>query len=247
MIFLIASLSMLIDHIGYIFFPQEITWRIIGRLAFPLFAWGIVRGYSVTSSRWKYFLRLSILAGVSQVIWWRVFWTGYNVIFTFLAWILLFMVWDIAKSTALSIQSNFRLWNFGGCFLLGELLIFLFLIAFCIVWVADFLDFDYRWFWVLFLFVLYVFPKIFALMLSFILIIFYRWFDVSHIPSCLYMFDIGEKFSFCFHIQFLSLLWLALLYFTPIVRYDFRIPTLIKYSFYPLHLLVLYLIAVYTL
>ena len=32
---IIAMLSMLTDHIGYIFFPTDLTWRYIGRIAFP--------------------------------------------------------------------------------------------------------------------------------------------------------------------------------------------------------------------
>jgi len=43
MITILAFITMLIDHIGYIFFPFDEIWRIIGRIAFPLFAWGIVR------------------------------------------------------------------------------------------------------------------------------------------------------------------------------------------------------------
>lgn len=50
MLRLLAMLTMLIDHIGVIFFPDDIILRIVGRLAFPLFAWGIARGYRYTSS-----------------------------------------------------------------------------------------------------------------------------------------------------------------------------------------------------
>lgn len=34
----IAALTMLIDHIGMVFFPSVIGFRAIGRLSFPLFA-----------------------------------------------------------------------------------------------------------------------------------------------------------------------------------------------------------------
>ena len=37
MLKIIAAISMLIDHIGYMFFPDVIIFRIIGRLAFPIF------------------------------------------------------------------------------------------------------------------------------------------------------------------------------------------------------------------
>ena len=42
---LVAICSMIIDHIGLFFFPQYVMFRIIGRLAFPIFAFLI--GYSL--------------------------------------------------------------------------------------------------------------------------------------------------------------------------------------------------------
>ncbi|WP_127585520.1 TraX family protein [Paenibacillus koleovorans] len=61
----LAMITMLIDHLGVIFFKGD-AWRIIGRLAFPLYAYGIVQGYLRTRSLKKYVLRLSLLAAVSQ-------------------------------------------------------------------------------------------------------------------------------------------------------------------------------------
>ena len=64
---LIAMLTMLIDHIGYIFFPDDPVWRMIGRIAFPIYAYALVQGYKYTSSRWKYLGRLFVIALISQV------------------------------------------------------------------------------------------------------------------------------------------------------------------------------------
>lgn len=36
---------MLVDHIGLLFYPEYIGFRILGRLAMPLFAYGIANGY----------------------------------------------------------------------------------------------------------------------------------------------------------------------------------------------------------
>ena len=47
---LIAIISMLIDHIGAILFPSSEVLRIIGRLAFPIFAFIIVEGYFHTKN-----------------------------------------------------------------------------------------------------------------------------------------------------------------------------------------------------
>ncbi|QAT40398.1 TraX family protein [Clostridium sp. JN-9] len=59
---LLACLFMFIDHAGFILFPKMIILRLIGRMAFPLFAWFISEGYIHTGNFKKYILRLSIFA-----------------------------------------------------------------------------------------------------------------------------------------------------------------------------------------
>ena len=63
---IIAALSMLIDHIGYMFFPNVIIFRIIGRLAFPIFAYMIAEGCRYTKNKLRYFLTIFILALLCQ-------------------------------------------------------------------------------------------------------------------------------------------------------------------------------------
>ncbi len=63
----IAALSMLVDHIGMIFYSKQIEWRILGRLAMPIFAYGIARGFLYTSSLKKYTWRLFLFAVISQI------------------------------------------------------------------------------------------------------------------------------------------------------------------------------------
>lgn len=62
----IACLCMLSDHVGKMFFPQLPVMRMIGRLAFPLFAYGIAVGAVLTRSPMKYLTRIVLLALVSQ-------------------------------------------------------------------------------------------------------------------------------------------------------------------------------------
>jgi hypothetical protein len=64
---LIAMLTMLIDHVGFIFFPKSEIYRIIGRIAFPLYSWFLVQGYLHTRDHKKYMWRLFWLACLSQV------------------------------------------------------------------------------------------------------------------------------------------------------------------------------------
>lgn len=63
----LACLFMIIDHIGAALFPEYIFFRIIGRLAFPLFAWMIALGYTHTKDPIKYMKRLAIFALISQI------------------------------------------------------------------------------------------------------------------------------------------------------------------------------------
>ena len=55
---LIAAVTMFIDHAGLILFPQYRIFRIIGRLAFPIYAYCIAEGFRYTRNRKKYFLRV---------------------------------------------------------------------------------------------------------------------------------------------------------------------------------------------
>jgi len=63
----IAIISMLIDHIGLFLFPKYLIFRIIGRLAFPLFCWLIANGAHHTHNIGRYLQRLYWFALISQV------------------------------------------------------------------------------------------------------------------------------------------------------------------------------------
>ena len=64
---IIAILSMCVDHVGAVLFPQYIIFRIIGRLAFPLFAFLLVEGFIHTKNLKKYALRLGVFAFISEI------------------------------------------------------------------------------------------------------------------------------------------------------------------------------------
>ena len=63
---LIACLCMAVDHAGKMLFPQYPVMRLIGRLAFPLFAYGIAVGAVYTRDSTRYLSRVVLLALVSQ-------------------------------------------------------------------------------------------------------------------------------------------------------------------------------------
>lgn len=63
---IIAAASMLIDHMGLLLFPQHGIMRILGRLAFPLYAFCIAEGFYYTRDKKRYFLQIFILGIVCQ-------------------------------------------------------------------------------------------------------------------------------------------------------------------------------------
>ena len=63
----IALFTMTIDHIGAIIFPQYLILRIIGRIAFPIFAFLLAQGMIYTHNPYKYLTRLGIFAILSEI------------------------------------------------------------------------------------------------------------------------------------------------------------------------------------
>jgi hypothetical protein len=64
---IVACISMLLDHIGFIFFPQYIIFRILGRIAFPIFAFMIAEGCFYTKNKLKRLLVMSSFALIMQI------------------------------------------------------------------------------------------------------------------------------------------------------------------------------------
>ena len=64
---IIAMITMLIDHIGIVLFPQIKIFRIIGRIAFPIFAYMIAEGCTYTKNKKKYLLSLTSLGIACQL------------------------------------------------------------------------------------------------------------------------------------------------------------------------------------
>ncbi len=92
---LLAIITMLIDHVGAVFYPNLIILRIIGRISFPIFAFLIAEGFFYTKNAKKYILRLFVFAIITEPIFDLAFFGSFyhpaynNVLFTFAAAVLI--------------------------------------------------------------------------------------------------------------------------------------------------------------
>jgi hypothetical protein len=92
---ILAMVLMTVDHIGFILFPGMLWLRIIGRLAFPIFAYQFGVSIKKTKHMEKMGGNLFIFALISQITFWAVNkWNfgSLNIFFTlFLAWLIIFL------------------------------------------------------------------------------------------------------------------------------------------------------------
>ena len=95
---ILAALLMLIDHVGLQFFPSEPILRIIGRLSFPLFAYFIAEGCRYTKNRLRHFFLIFLLGAFCESAY--LLYTGEiegNVLLTFSVSILLIYCLQLLK------------------------------------------------------------------------------------------------------------------------------------------------------
>ena len=117
---IIAAITMFIDHLGFMLFPQVRILRIIGRLSMPLFAYMIAQGCRYTKNKLKHFLTIFSLAVVLQVVYYvysREM--KLSILFTFSFSILLIYALQYFKETLFDKDKKGLLQNssrYCGCF-----------------------------------------------------------------------------------------------------------------------------------
>ena len=107
----IAIVTMALDHIYFILYPDMIILHIIGRLAFPIFAYLIVLGVESTKKPRKYMLTLLSFTLISQVPYFLAFaiqpFERLNILFMFIVWLRKMKLKKIFGLTVLSSLYSF--------------------------------------------------------------------------------------------------------------------------------------------
>ena len=223
---IIALVFMFIDHAGKMCFPTVPEMRMLGRIAFPIYAWCMIVGFHYTRSVPKYLLRILVTGLVSQPLYMLALshtWSQPNIFLTlFLG---LCALWGIREKKYLS-----HLWAPAAALAL-----------------ASILRADYGWRGVLLFIMLYAVqdsrPGIAAVMTAYALFwgssysvtksLFGLTVDLGTLPGFL-----SQPLSSLMRMQGYILLALPLILIP--FKKDLKLPRWVGYALYPAHLAVLY-------
>lgn len=207
----IAAVTMLIDHIGSIFYLGD-TYRIVGRISFPIFAFLLTEGYKNTRSKKNYFLRVFLFGVVMQSI--VILLSTFDIINTQIP-LNIFLTLSTGIMMLMMIEYEESLW-YKIC------IIFIFLI------ISDYVNLQYSWYGLLIIYLFYrINTRSIKMVVGFVLI---------NIILLLYFNMLGRYYIA--NIQMYSLLALPFIILYNgkrglKVKYFF-------YFFYPIHLVILY-------
>ncbi len=219
---IIAAFFMLIDHIGYILYPEYIVFRIIGRLSFPIFAFMIAEGAHYTKNKLKYFSGIFVLAIICQIFYYIYDRSTYmGILVTFSISILLIYLLQFVKKQLFLPEATY--WG-------KVVAVLIFLLAVVTVYLLNiYLDIDYG-FWG-------CMAPVFAT--------FFKNTEkkLNNLTVNIIMFGLGLVILFVSlgKIQYYSLLALLLLFLYSGKRGKGNMK-MFFYVFYPLHILVLQMI-----
>ena len=223
---IIALVFMFIDHAGKMCFPGTTEMRILGRIAFPVYAWCIIVGFHYTRSVPKYLLRILITGIVSQPLYMIALnhtWRQPNIFLTlFLG---LCALWGIREK-----KTGSHIWA-----------------PIITIFLATVLGVDYGWRGILLFIVLYAVrdsrPGIAAVMISYFLFwgasysvtksLFGIPIDMNALPSFLAL-----PLTALLRMEAYALLSLPLILIP--FKQDLKLPRWVGYALYPAHLALLY-------
>ena len=120
---LIALLTMTVDHIGYILFPSVLWLRIVGRLAFPIYAFLIAEGCRHTKRLGNYFITMAGFALFCQVVSFLATGSLYQcILVTFTLSIGIYWLFALGRTKTLPVQAALLFLGLAAAYFLTELL-----------------------------------------------------------------------------------------------------------------------------
>ena len=235
---IIAMVTMLIDHASIAYFEQISWMNLIGRIAFPIFAFQISEGYIHTKNLKKYFLRLFLFALISQIPF-MLFLSTYidieeliftelltlNIFFTLFVGLLAIFLYDKVIHNNIKFNTNKKV-DYIFKQIIG------FTIAILLGILAEVCHFDYGFFGIAIIFMFYLFKNNKLAMV------------ISYITACILKYGI-PIISNGFNIWYILLGIFTILPIIFICFYNGKQGKKVKYLlyiFYPVHLLILYFI-----
>lgn len=235
---IIALITMFCDHFSYAFFRHFTFFNLIGRIAFPIFAYQISEGYIHTQNIKKYFLRLGIFAIISQIPFSLFIYKisnnsldsilSLNVFFTLFLGLLSIFLYDYFIKLSHKRKTNLAENSFLSTYkILGIVIVLL------IGYIAKILNTDYGFWGILVVFAFYVFKNDKLAMV------------ISFIALCIIKYGISI-INYGYNYIYVLLCIFTILPVAIISFYNGKQGRKIKYLlyfFYPLHLLFLYFIA----
>jgi len=225
----IAMFTMVIDHLGNSIFEYTNFMNLIGRIAFPIFAFQISEGYLHTKNLKKYFFRLFLFALISQVPFYlfRTLYTegfALNIFFTLLLGLLAIFIYDKIINSDFDISKTFENTNMLFKYFLG-----LFIVVIIGI-IAELIKVDYGFFGICIIFLFYMFKNNKLALI------------ISYLTVCIIKYGINI-ILYGFHYLYILLCLFTILPIVFIILYNGKQGRKIKYLlylFYPVHLLVLY-------
>lgn len=226
----IAMITMLIDHTSIAYLGYTTLFNVIGRIAFPIFAFQISEGYIHTKSLKKYFLRLFCFAIISQVPFMLfdsmfTYSFAFNIFGTLFVGLLAIWLYDKIVKCDFELTKNKR-FNL----IINKAFGFISVILFGII--SEVCHFDYGFWGVAIIFLFYFFKND-----KIGMVIFY-------ITACIIKYGI-DIIIYGYHYLYVLLCIGTILPIIFICLYNGKQGKKIKYllyAFYPVHLLILYFI-----
>jgi hypothetical protein len=224
---LLALVFMLIDHLGARVFTGIPEMRIIGRMAFPLYAWCLVVGSVKTGSPARYVLRMLMMAAFSQPLYMMGLQHSYqelNILFTLT--VALIAIFGIRQKFLLS-----QIWAPALCYLL-----------------LGFIQVDYGWKGLTFILILYLARESRGGLIAAYLAYALFWGTSSTAVSSIFGWKLPfltwdglkQPLSAFFRLQ--GMVWLSLPLIVIPMKSGFKMPKWLGYALYPLHLVVLIIV-----